>query len=154
MDETVGTKSFSYRVKTPDAIIVITGDTGMSDALTELSRDADILISESMDMIAIRKYIEAQAEMGIIASEAVEPSMAHLRAGHLDLPEVGHIASSAGVNTVLLTHFGPEANATSPDKIIDAVGAAFDGPIFAAKDLDRYCVVPKAEDGRGRLKAC
>lgn len=154
LDESVGTKSFSYRVKTPDAVVVITGDTGMSDAVIELSRDADILISESMNMTAIRKYIEAQAEKGIIAPDTVEPSMAHLRAGHLDLPEVGQIASSAGVNTILLTHFGPEANATTPDTIISTVRGAFEGSIFAAEDLDRYCVVPKGEGGGGRLKAC
>ncbi len=154
LDDTVGTKSFSYRIKTAAGIIVITGDTGMSDAVVQLSRDADVLISESMDMIAIRKYIEAQAALGVVAPEAVEPSMAHLRAGHLDLPEVGRIATSAGAGSILLTHFGPEADKTTPDKIIAAVGTTFDGPIFAAKDLHRYCLTGKSKGKNARLKAC
>lgn len=154
LDHTVGTKSFSYRIKSAAGTVVITGDTGISDALVKLSRDADVLISESMDMIAIRKYIEAQAALGVVAPEAVEPSMAHLRAGHLDLPEVGRIGSSAGVNAILLTHFGPEADNSTPDKIIAAVGTTFDGPIFAAQDLDRYCLTGKSKDQQARLKAC
>jgi ribonuclease BN (tRNA processing enzyme) len=154
LDHTVGTKSFSYRIKTAAGIIVITGDTGISDAVMELSRDADVLISESMDMIAIRKYLEAQTALGVVAPEAVEPSMAHLRAGHLDLPEVGRIATSARVGTILLTHFGPEADITTPDKIIAAVRTTFDGPIFAAKDLDRYCLTSKSQGRRAQIKAC
>jgi ribonuclease BN (tRNA processing enzyme) len=154
LDDTVGTKSFSYRIKTAAGIVVITGDTGMSDAVVTLSRDADVLISESMDMIAIRKYIEAQAALGVVAPETVEPSMAHLRAGHLDLPEVGRIATSADVGTILLTHFGPEADKTTPDKIITAVGTTFGGPIFAAKDLDRYCLTSNSQAGKAQLKAC
>jgi ribonuclease BN (tRNA processing enzyme) len=34
-------KSYSYRFKTPDRVIVFTGDTGESNALTELAKDAD-----------------------------------------------------------------------------------------------------------------
>jgi ribonuclease BN (tRNA processing enzyme) len=36
-------KSYSYRFETPDRVIVFTGDTGQSDALTELAKDADLL---------------------------------------------------------------------------------------------------------------
>ncbi len=154
LDHTVGTKSFSYRVKTAAGIIVITGDTGMSDAVVKLSRNADVLISESMDMIAIRKFIETQAAMGVIAPEAVKPSMAHLRASHLDLPEVGRIGTLAGVSAILLTHFGPEADNTTTDKIIAAVVTTFDGPIFAAKDLDRYCLTGKSKGRKAQLKVC
>src|SRR3977135_338280 len=40
-------KSYSYRFDTPGRVIVFTGDTGPTDALTELARDADLLISEA-----------------------------------------------------------------------------------------------------------
>src|SRR3546814_19231575 len=39
-------KSFSYRFETPGRVIVFSGDTGPSEALTELARGADILVSE------------------------------------------------------------------------------------------------------------
>jgi ribonuclease BN (tRNA processing enzyme) len=40
-------KSYSYRFDTPDRVIVFTGDTGPNDALTELARGADVLLSEA-----------------------------------------------------------------------------------------------------------
>src|SRR3546814_6539728 len=42
-------KSFSYRFETPGRVIVFSGDTGPSEALTELARGADILVSEVID---------------------------------------------------------------------------------------------------------
>ena len=40
-------KSYSYRFETPDRVIVFTGDTGPSDAVTELAKGADLLVTET-----------------------------------------------------------------------------------------------------------
>jgi ribonuclease BN (tRNA processing enzyme) len=40
-------KSYAYRFETPDRVVVFTGDTGPNDALTNLARDADLLVSEA-----------------------------------------------------------------------------------------------------------
>ena len=40
-------KSYSYRFETPGRVIVFTGDTGPNEALTELARGADVLVSEA-----------------------------------------------------------------------------------------------------------
>ena len=40
-------KSYSYRFETPDRVIVLTGDTGPSDAVIELARGADLLDRKS-----------------------------------------------------------------------------------------------------------
>jgi ribonuclease BN (tRNA processing enzyme) len=40
-------KSYSYRFETADRVVVFTGDTGQSDALTELAKDADLLFTET-----------------------------------------------------------------------------------------------------------
>src|SRR5262249_908900 len=40
-------RSYSYRFETPDRVIVFTGDTGASDAVTELARGADLLVTET-----------------------------------------------------------------------------------------------------------
>ena len=37
-------KSYSYRFETPDRVIFVTGDTGPSDAVTQLASGADILL--------------------------------------------------------------------------------------------------------------
>ncbi len=38
-------KSYGYRFQTPDRVIVFTGDTGPSEAVTELAKDADLSVS-------------------------------------------------------------------------------------------------------------
>jgi ribonuclease BN (tRNA processing enzyme) len=40
-------KSYAYRVETPDRVIVFTGDTGFSDAVTALAKGADLLVTET-----------------------------------------------------------------------------------------------------------
>jgi hypothetical protein len=40
-------KSYAYRFETPDRVIVFTGDTGVSDAVTEFAKGADLLVSET-----------------------------------------------------------------------------------------------------------
>ena len=40
-------KSYSYRFQTPDRVIVFTGDTGPSEALTEFANGADLLVAEA-----------------------------------------------------------------------------------------------------------
>ena len=42
-------KSYAYRFETPDRVIVFTGDTGASDAVTELAKDADLLVSSDQE---------------------------------------------------------------------------------------------------------
>jgi len=39
-------KSYSYRFETPGRVVVFTGDTGPSEALTELGKGADLLVTE------------------------------------------------------------------------------------------------------------
>jgi ribonuclease BN (tRNA processing enzyme) len=43
-------KSYSYRFETSDRVIVFTGDTGASDAVTELARGADLLVTETVSV--------------------------------------------------------------------------------------------------------
>ena len=45
-------KSYSYRFDTPDRAIVFTGDTGASDAVTELAKGADLFVTETVSFQA------------------------------------------------------------------------------------------------------
>ena len=48
-------KSYSYRFETPDRVIAFTGDTGESDAVTALAKDADILVSEVVSVDDVKE---------------------------------------------------------------------------------------------------
>jgi ribonuclease BN (tRNA processing enzyme) len=43
----LGRKSYSYRFETPSRVIVFTGDAGPNEALVELAKGADVLVSEA-----------------------------------------------------------------------------------------------------------
>jgi ribonuclease BN (tRNA processing enzyme) len=64
-------KSYAYRFKTPDRVIVFTGDTGASDAVTELAKDADLLVSETS---SCQGRMEEMAHDG--RWQAIEPGRA------------------------------------------------------------------------------
>ena len=64
-----------------------TGDTGPSGAVEDAVRNADLLLVESA--IALDRHDDPER-------------------GHLTAPEAIALASSAGVGSALLVHFGPE----------------------------------------------
>src|SRR5260370_14236095 len=55
LDET----SCSYRFDTPDRVVVFTGDTGPSDAVTELTTEADLLVSEVNSVEDIKQQLNS-----------------------------------------------------------------------------------------------
>src|SRR5262249_39629893 len=106
-------KSYSYRFETPDRTIVFTGDTGPSQAVAELAKGADMLVSEVSylspdDAKALRVRNGTWDKM---SQEEQKGFLRHMVEEHLTPAEVGKLAAKAGVKTVLLTHI---ANSGDP----------------------------------------
>src|SRR5580704_13287775 len=97
-------KSYAYRFETPDRVVVFTGDTGPNDALTNLAKDADLLVSEANSaeerMQALIKSGQWQA-MTPAEQAGIKRQMTQ---GHLSTDDVGKLAAQARVKTVVLTH--------------------------------------------------
>jgi ribonuclease BN (tRNA processing enzyme) len=83
---------------------VFSGDTGPSDALTELAKGADVPVTEvilSDDVVALYK------RNGIWDSKTPaerEGNIRHLEQEHITPQVVGKMAAKAGVNAVVMTH--------------------------------------------------
>ena len=103
----------------PGRRVVITGDTRPCDATTEMSRGADILVHEAT-------FADEEAE------RAVET-------GHSTAREAAVVARSAGVGTLVLTHFSArysrdpgelarEAREVFPDVVLARDGMEIDVP--------------------------
>jgi len=130
-------KSYSYRFETPGRVIVFTGDTGPNDAVTELARGADLLVSEANSVEErLQDLIKSGQWQAMTAAEqaGIKRQMAQ---GHLSTDDVGKMASRAGVKTVVLTHL-----TAKPDN--DYTGWAnevrkyFPGQVLIAKDLMEF----------------
>ena len=82
-------KSYAYRFETPDRVIVFTGDTGPSAAVTELAKGADMLVSE---VTSVEEYKEQAIRTGRWQSMTPEQqagSIRHMSQEHLTPEELG-----------------------------------------------------------------
>jgi ribonuclease BN (tRNA processing enzyme) len=122
------TPSFAFRVDTADRSIVFSGDTGRSDAVIALARDADVLVHEVMYVPRIDTLL------------AVDPNATrlkeHLLASHTSTEDVGRVAAAARVKTVVLSHFVPGADPVITDEMwAEGVRRHFRGRVVVGKDL-------------------
>lgn len=130
-------KSLSYRFDLEDRSIVYTGDTGPSKAVEKLAKNADILISEMMDIPAILKIIRSDnPKMPQANLDRIEW---HFRAHHLLPIQVGELAANAGVKRVVVTHMAPNISSEEMANGYRAeIAELFKGEIDIADDLDRF----------------
>jgi len=130
-------KSFAYRFDLPFRSIVYTGDTGPSLAVEQLSKGADILVSEMIDMPGTMANIARNSpNMPAAAKQNLER---HLSTHHLTPDEVGKLAKVAGVKSLVITHFA--AGTPDPERTkqyIKQIRAHFPGAVTLANDLDRF----------------
>ena len=142
-------KSYSYRFETRYGAVVFTGDTGPSAAVEALAKNADVLISEVEDLNAMENDARAIGDAG-----NADTLVKHMQAEHLPMHAVGELASRAEVRSVILNHFlGGENGA----RFVAGVKEAYAGPVYAGRDLDRYCLAADVAGGgteASRLRPC
>lgn len=105
-----GIPAVGYRYDGRDFSAVVSGDTAYSDSIIELAAGANILVHEC----------------------PFPPSMGSTP-GHTTPSEVGRVASSAGVDRVVLTHLFAETLGHEEEMVVD-VRKAFDGVVVVGQD--------------------
>jgi ribonuclease BN (tRNA processing enzyme) len=126
-------KSYSYRFEMSDRVIVFTGDTGASDALTELAKEADLLVTETSSFQERMQGMIASGQWQAMTPAEQEGITRQATQGHMTTEIIGKIATRANVKTVVLTHLSP-TSASLPDE----VGKHFSGRVLIAKDLMEF----------------
>lgn len=132
--------SFGYRFEVKEGpVIVFTGDTGPSDAVTELARGADVLISECIAIDEIQERMERAGRWDRMTEGEREGWLRHMRLEHMTPEEAGRLASEAGVGMLILSHL---SNAGIPNddyqRFVTRAATHFDGRIVAADDLMKF----------------
>ena len=132
-------RSYSYRFQTPDRVIVFTGDTGPSEALTQLAKGADLLVTE---VNVTEEVIELQKRNGSWQAKTPmeqEAWIRHMNEEHITPEQVGKMAAAAGVKLVVLTHFTPTVNRNDNyQRFVAATQKSYSGSVVLAKDLMQF----------------
>ena len=123
------TGAVGYRVRTPDGIVVISGDTVVCDEVADLAAGADILVHEACRATALASYL-ADAALQAIARY------------HADTVALAAMADKAGVRHLVLTHLiPPPADAASAALFeADVRHGGYDGAVTVGQDLTRIAV--------------
>lgn len=122
------TESYAYRFELGGKTVVFSGDTTYFPPLAEFARGADILVHE----VAYEPALRALASRNPNGATLID----HLRASHTMAEDVGTIAATAGVKTLVLNHFVPADDRTlTPDVWRAAVRTTFSGEIIVGRDL-------------------
>jgi ribonuclease BN (tRNA processing enzyme) len=128
-------KSYAYRFEAPDRVVVFTGDTGSSDAVTSLAKGADLLVTptssfkERMDLMIKtgRWQTMTPAEQERLLAQAKR---------NITLEDIGKMGARATVKTIVLSHsnVGTENGA----QWVAEVKQHFSGQVLVAKDLMEF----------------
>jgi ribonuclease BN (tRNA processing enzyme) len=138
-------RSYSYRVEIkrtdrPPFVLVFSGDTGPSEELARLATDADVLVSEVIDLPSTITFLKDYVRL---PEAALTPMIAHMEREHLTPEQVGRLAARSRARRVILTHFvwGNQDPAPDTRKLVDGVAAVYRGPIVAGSDLQAIPLV-------------
>jgi ribonuclease BN (tRNA processing enzyme) len=113
------------------------GDTGPSEALTELAAGADLLLTETSSLEDRRQAMLADGRWAAMSEAQRTGIMEQAARGHMTLERIGRMATEARVKTVVLTHLTRRFGSDDYGPWADEVGRLFSGTVIVAHDLMR-----------------
>jgi ribonuclease BN (tRNA processing enzyme) len=125
--------ALGYRFDFHDRSIAFSGDTTPLEAVAQMAKGADVLVHEAMYVPAVETYVRGQIAKGRPVS--IEAYLAHMKADHAPVEDVGRIAAEAGVKTLVLSHLTPAIDSISDDTWRAPAAKYFGGEIVVAHDL-------------------
>jgi len=132
-------KSYSYRFDTPGRVVFFTGDTGPSDAVTDLAKGADLYVTETTSP---EEVVEMYKKNGTWQSKTPgeqEGFLRHMHEEHVTPEDIGKMAAKAGVKAVVMSHLGPTVDPHDDyARYVDEAKKYYSGPITIAKDLMKF----------------
>jgi ribonuclease Z len=117
-------EAVAYRVTTPTAVVVISGDTRVCDEVERLSADADVLVHEACRATALRDLTKGTLFETILSY-------------HADTVPLGALAERAGVRHLVLTHLIPAPHSEADEKAFaqDVRSGGYTGRVTVGRDL-------------------
>ena len=115
-------EAVAYRVRSPDGVVVVSGDTRVCREVEEFSHNVDVLVHE---------VCRATALHDIIVGTRIEPIFEYHAAVELGVPE------RAGVRHLVLTHLIPAPSNSKEEQAFedDVRQGGFKGKVTVGADL-------------------
>ena len=148
-------KSYSYRIQTPQGVVVFTKDTGPSDAVVKLAMGADVLVAEvEENSDELHEFVDQMAARNHWPPARKQEFAAHMEKEHLTVDNLGEFASKAQVQSVLFYHYDPQ-NKAEQQALVAGMKKDFHGPVLAPMDLDRFCLSKdEAQSQKAKIESC
>lgn len=127
------TPALGYRFDFKDRSIAFSGDTIAVETMATLAKNADVLVHEALFLPALDVYLRDRIAKGFPVK--YEAFMAHMKADHTPVEEVGRIAQEAGVKTLVLSHLVPAIDTINDVAWRDEAAKQFKGDIVVAYDM-------------------
>jgi len=125
--------ALGYRFDFHDRSIAFSGDTAPREEVARMAKGADVLVHEAMYAPAVESYARAMIAGGRQLN--FDAFMAHMKADHTPLEDVGRIVAEAGVKTLVLSHLSPALDSISDETWRTPVAKSFKGEIIVAGDF-------------------
>ena len=90
-----------------------------------------MLVHEAIDFKRLEDLLRVRISQGFPVN--IDTFMAHMRADHSPVEEIGRIVADAGVKTLVISHLVPDIG--DDDTWQAAAATTFKGEIVVAKDL-------------------
>jgi ribonuclease BN (tRNA processing enzyme) len=130
-------KSYAYRFETLDRVIVFTGDTGASEAVIEIARGADLLVTETSSCQGRMQDMLEDGRWQAMSPAEQAGMTRQMTQGHMTLNEIGELAARANVKTVVLSHLTHKRDGDYTSWA-EEVKKDFSGQVLVAKDLMEF----------------
>ena len=130
--------AFGFRFEAQGKSIVISGDTNPCPGLLNGSRDADILVCDSMHVPMMQQLEARIREVNPVSAELLVDAHDY----HAHVGDVAKLAQEAGVKHLVLSHILPPIADEGPmvEMFTTGLDAVFSGKITVGKDLMRVGV--------------
>jgi ribonuclease BN (tRNA processing enzyme) len=131
-------KSYSYRFEMPDRVIAFTGDTGPSDAVTELAKGADLLVTETCSCEDRKQAMINDGRWQAMSTAEQAGNMRQATQGHMSLDAIWTMATRANVKMLVLSHLTKRFGTDDYTPWAEEIRKHFSGQVLVAKDLMEF----------------
>jgi len=122
-----------YRFDYQGKVVVVSGDTIKTDKMIEMSKDADVLVHEALDLQALQRIIPLIKRRRPRQAALLKDVTQY----HASTINVAEVARDAGVKKLVLTHLVPsiQPEDAAEKNFVRGMSDIYDGPIIVGRDL-------------------